>query len=106
MSSRSSLGSQVHSSHVQLAASLVVFQMPRDTSTVVPGQLPIVTREPVSALNRVDLPVLGAPTSATTGASGPAPMPPPVWQQAFTDGGPTSSGSFNARPGCSVTDIS
>ena len=42
-------------------------QTPRPTSTVVPGQLPMVRRAPVRTLKRVDLPTLGAPARATTG---------------------------------------
>lgn len=45
----------------------VVRQAPRLTPTVVPGQLPMVTLEPVRALKRVDLPEFGAPTRATMG---------------------------------------
>ena len=98
ISSRDSFSSHVHSTQAQLAASLVVRQMPRDTSTVVPGQLPMVTLDPVSALKRVDLPVFGAPASDTVGASGPAPSPPPAWQQALTDGvGTAWAKTFNVR---------
>ena len=88
MSIRSSDGSQSQSTQVQAAASRVVRQTPRETSTVVPGQLPIVTRAPVRALNRVDLPELGAPARETTGASGPAEAKdPPAWQVDFMAGG-------------------
>ena len=54
---------------------------PRPTSTVVPGQLPIVRRAPVRALNSVDLPTLGVPAKATTGApAGATREIPSSWQ--------------------------
>src|ERR1700759_963673 len=46
-------------------------QLPHATATVLPGQLPTRWRAPVSALNRVDLPVFGLPTRATRAAPVP-----------------------------------
>src|ERR1035437_7373956 len=76
---------QVQFSQSQVGVARVVRQTPRETSTVVPGQLPVVTRERVRALKSVDLPVLGAPTRATTGASIPAVCCGLVWQQALAE---------------------
>jgi len=87
MASGSSSWAQMQFSQSQVGVARVVRQTPRETSTVVPGQLPMVTREPVRALNSVDLPVLGAPTSATTGASVPAVCWGLVSQQALAEDG-------------------
>ena len=48
-------------------ASGCAFHKPRLISTEVPGQFPVCTFAPVSALNKVDLPEFGAPTNARTG---------------------------------------
>ena len=40
-------------------------KVPDFFSTVTPGKLPVFWRKPVNALNNVDLPALGLPTSAT-----------------------------------------
>jgi hypothetical protein len=47
-----------------------VRQVPVVSSTVVPGAFMVRCRAPVSALNRVDLPTLGPPTSRTRSMSG------------------------------------